>query len=143
MKQIYKDALLSGRKECKPELTLNKTSRKAQMEWEASHNLVTDDYEAIHAYGAETGKMIGRTIDTIRANVVEAGASYAQQFMLKKRLQVFGEEGETTAKSDLLQQYQHSCFIPIDPSTLTKKKRKCTMISLMLLIQKTNGNVKG
>ena len=148
-KKTYKEALMTrsklnpGGKRAQRRLKGNDESAKAHKLWEECHNLVTEEYQEVHEYSEETGKVIARTIDNIRANILERGASHAQQYMLKKGLAIFGAEGEAAAKGELLQQHQRVCFTPIDPSKLTKQERKRAMISLMLLTKKASGEIKG
>ena len=69
------------------------------------------------------------------------GESQAQQYMLENGLKGFGTERENVAKGELLQQHQRVCFTPINPSKFSNVERRQAMISLMLLTQKTNGDV--
>ena len=89
-KKTYKEALMTksklnpGSKKARRKLKSNDDSTKVHKLWETCHNLITKEYQEVHEYSEETGKVIARTIDNIRANILELGASHAQQYMLKK-----------------------------------------------------------
>ena len=84
-----------------------------------------------------------RTIGSLRENIVHSASCYAQQFMLRKGLKLFGEKGKSAAMTKLLQQHQRTCFEPIHIHEMTLSKRRRSMISLMLLTEKLYGRVKG
>jgi regulator of RNase E activity RraB len=71
------------------------------------------------------------------------GASYAQQYLLKKGLQKFGKKGSETITKELDQLHKRSCFVPVDVFKLTSGEKKKVQHALMLLAEKRDGSFKG
>ena len=69
--------------------------------------------------------------------------SFAQQYILKKGLEIFKEQGKAAALKELGQLHDRACFTPIDVSTLTPEERRKCVDALMFLSQKRDGTVKG
>ena len=77
------------------------------------------------------------------SQVTIAGASYAQQYSLKKGLQKFGVKGSDAVTKELDQLHKRNCFAPVDVSKLTVGEKKKAQYALMLLTEKRDGSVKG
>ena len=71
------------------------------------------------------------------------GASYAQQYSMKKGLQKFGKKGSEAITKELDQLHKRHCFVPVDVSKLTSGEKKKAQHALMLLMEKRDGSVKG
>ena len=74
---------------------------------EMCHNLVTQVVkdENRNEYTDRTVKVIARSMDEIRNNVLRDGSSFAQQYYLKKGLDKFGDAGRKAAMKELDQLY--------------------------------------
>ena len=71
-------------------------------------------------------------------------SSHAIQYFLKRGLKEFGNKaGKKASKAELLQMHQRVCFIPTLISELMPDEHRKAMLSLMILSQKKNGDVKG
>ena len=70
-------------------------------------------------------------------------ACFGQQHQLAKGLKLFGEKGEEAARAELRQLVQRHCYTPVDISTLTESELKKAQRTMMLLSQKSSGEVKG
>ena len=73
----------------------------------------------------------------IRNKTMERGASFAQQYPLKKGLQVFGEAGKVAALKEVDQLYKRSCLTPINVKDFSNRERRKAQFAIMLLTQKT------
>jgi len=58
-------------------------------------------------------------------------------------LKKFGEKGSEAASKELDQLHQRNCFTPIDVQDLSPSEKQKAMNSLMFLIEKRDGTVKG
>ena len=71
------------------------------------------------------------------------GASFAQQYILKKGLKVFGKRGHEASKKELDQLHRRNCFTPISVAKLLQTKRKKAMEALLFLTEKRDQTIKG
>ena len=112
---------------------------------EKIHNLRVNDIfgDRKAEYSRETGKVIARHIHHIRNLIVRKETSHATQYMLKKGLKIFGEDGVKASKAELTQMHQRICFKPELVKNLTPMERKRAMRGLMILRQKKDGTTKG
>ena len=69
--------------------------------------------------------------------------SFVQQYGLGKGIQKFGMKGKEAAISEMKQLHDRVVFTPIDVSQLTQKEKDEAMESLMFLVEKRDGRVKG
>jgi hypothetical protein len=65
-----------------------------------------------------------------------------KQYGLKSGLRLFGNKGEAAIRKELTQFHTLKCFVPKDPSTLTREERRIALSSLMFLTEKRDGEVK-
>ena len=68
---------------------------------------------------------------------------FGQQHTFEKGLKIFGSKGKEAAVTELDQLHRRVCFTPVDVSTLTEEERIKAQLAIMLLTQKSNGDVKG
>jgi hypothetical protein len=71
------------------------------------------------------------------------GVSFAQQYLLKKGLQKFGESGYKAANKEVDQLHKRNCFSPMDLSTLTPGEKRKAMEALLFLTEKHDKTIKG
>ena len=82
-------------------------------------------------------RIIANVMVDIRNKTMESGASFAQQYPLKKGLKVFGEAGKVAALKEVDQLYKRSCFTPINVKDLSNRERRKAQVAIMLLTKKT------
>ena len=75
-------------------------------------------------------------MDDINHRVMTCGASFAQQFLLHKGLQVFGEHGHETATKEMDKLHRRNCFTLISVKDMTPTERRKAMGALMFLTVK-------
>ena len=75
--------------------------------------------------------------------VLIQGASYAQQYSMKKGLQKIGKKRSEAITKELDQLHKRRCFVPVDVSKLTCGEKQKAQHALMLLTEKRDGSVKG
>ena len=112
---------------------------------EMCHNLVTQVVkdENRNEYTDRTVKVIARSMDEIRNNVLRDGSSFAQQYYLKKGLDKFGDAGRKAAMKELDQLYRRNCFEPISIKEMSGKERARAQETLLFLTEKRDGTIKG
>jgi hypothetical protein len=112
---------------------------------ELLHNLFmqsTSDENKIE-YSETMAMVAARVIVEIQHRASTKGVSFAQQYLLKKGLQKFGERGEAAALKEMDQLHQRKCFSPLDVSKLTPDERAKAQEALMFLTEKRDGTIKG
>ena len=111
---------------------------------EQCHNLCHDEEPGNVIEYTQLTAMVAATIicDTNQRATIE-GASFGQQYMLKKGLKKFGEAGSKAASKELDQLIKRGCFAPEDVSNLTESEKRKAQDGLMLLTEKRDGSVKG
>ena len=118
-------------------------------ELEMVHNLIANDLKELwtEEYEEHLALMIGRVIVGINQGVQQKSGgikeSFAQQYILKKGMEIFKKDGEAAAYKELEQLHNRACFTPIDVSTLSPTERKKCVDALMFLSEKRDGTVKG
>jgi hypothetical protein len=105
------------------------------------HQTNRDD-ERYYEYEEDIVVVAARTIESLNHEVSQKGATFSQQYILKKGIKKFGKKGEKAAAEELDQPQRRNCFNPIDVSTLTPSKKKA-MESLLFLTEKRDGRIKG
>ena len=110
-----------------------------------SHNILTQgiDRNKMLEYDEVSGILTARFINELRNKVDKHGASFAQQYMLKKGLKVFGESGKKAASKELDQLHQRSCFAPKHVKEMTDSERRKAQEALMFLTEKRDKSIKG
>jgi len=111
---------------------------------EQCHNLCHDEEPGKVIEYTQITAMVAATIicDTNQRATVE-GASFGQQYMLKKGLKKFGDAGSAAASKELDQLIKRGCFAPEDVSNLSESEKRKAQDGLMLLTEKRDGSVKG
>lgn len=112
---------------------------------EICHNLIGQsiDKERVKEYDYDMAKFLARTMSNFREQTLVKGASYAQQFILKKGLKVLGDRGKVAATSEMDQLYQRNCFEPILVSKMSPSERRKAQEAFMFLTEKRDGSIKG
>jgi hypothetical protein len=113
---------------------------------EYCHNLVAQvkpDEDKIIEYGSNKAMLIARFIQDITMNVNKHGASFAQQYMLQKRLKVSGRKGHDASMKEINQLHKRKCFEPLKVKEMKPSERKKAQIALMFLTEKRDKSVKG
>jgi hypothetical protein len=111
---------------------------------EQCHNLISESEKTKTIEYTEKMAIVATTVITeIQTKVNEQGASFAQQYILQKGLQKFGEQGAQAASKELDQLHKRNCFTPVDVSKLTATEKKKAMEALMFLTEKRDGTIKG
>ena len=75
-------------------------------------------------YGWNAAQVAAKFMVETHDKVLIQGASYAQQYSLKKGLQKFGKKGSEAITKELDQLHKRSCFVPVDVSKLTSGEKK-------------------
>jgi len=106
---------------------------------EHEYNLFTQSLDSNKKleYSDITMRIIANVMVDIRSKTMERGASFVQQYPLKKGLKVFGEAGIEAALKEVDQLYKRSCFTPINVKDLSNRERRKAQVAIMLLTQKT------
>ena len=115
-----------------------------QMEY--CHNLISqvkpDDSQNME-YGTSHAMVIARLIQDITMKVMAHGASFGQQFILQKGLNIFGKRGHEASKKEIDQLHRRTCFALLNVKDMSTSERKKAQLALMFLTEKRDKNVKG
>ncbi len=65
-----------------------------------------------------------------------------KQYSLKAGLKAFMNRGKEAVTKELTQFHTLKCFMPRDPSTLSRDERRNALTSLMFLTEKCTGEIK-
>ena len=147
-KESEVEGVRSSKRNVRPPQQYNPTTGgsylQALKKTERIHNIRINDILGSRTaeYGLDTGKVIARNIHHLRNEIFRQETSYATQYMLKRGLKVFGEQGVVASKAELTQMHQRVCFKPELIKNLSELERKCTMKGLMILTQKRDGKQK-
>jgi hypothetical protein len=68
---------------------------------------------------------------------------FSQQYILQKGLKKFGQRGKQAASDEMDQLHKRNCFNPVDVSTMTTSEKQKAMESLLFLIERREGRIKG
>jgi hypothetical protein len=114
------------------------------MQLEYCHNLIaqTKPNES-KEYNPSDAMLMARLINDLNINIMEKGASFAQQYLLNKVIKVFGQRGCDASKKEMDQLHRRSCFTPISVAEMTPTERRKAQQALMFLGEKRDGTVKG
>ena len=114
---------------------------------EYCHNLITQTKPTKNEYREynpeSEGMLMARLITDISNRVTTVGASFAQQYLLKKGLKVFGQQGHQASYKEIDQLHRRSCFTPVSIKEMSSAERKKAQQALMFLTEKRDGSVKG
>jgi hypothetical protein len=94
-------------------------------------------------YGSNQAMLYARFIQDITRNVSEHEASFTQQYILQKGLQVFGNKGHEASKKEIVQLHRRTCFAPLKVKEMKPSERKKAQMVLMFLTEKRDKSVKG
>jgi hypothetical protein len=117
-----------------------------QFELENCHNLMVDARNGNNRmieYDLEGAMIAAEWIVEINNKATVQGASFAQQYMLKRGIKKYGERGSEAAMKELDQLHQRNCFTPIDINKLTPSEKRKAQEALMFLTKKHDGKIKG
>jgi hypothetical protein len=87
--------------------------------------------------------LIARFIKDITMNVNKHGASFTQQYMLQKGLQVVGNTGHEASMKEIDQLHKRTCFAPLKVKEMKPSKQKKAQKTLMFLTEKRVKSMKG
>ena len=74
---------------------------------------------------------------------MQKGMQFVQTYSLKKGLTKFGQKGYDAAMGEMRQLHERTCFKPINVSNLTHVERRRALESLIFLVEKRDGRIKG
>jgi Reverse transcriptase (RNA-dependent DNA polymerase) len=99
------------------------------------------------SYTIETAQVIAKTMHYIN-NMVHTtknnkSYSFATTFSLKKGLKKFGKKGYDAAFGEIKQLHDRIVFQPINVNNLSPLERKRALESLIFLVEKRDGRIKG
>ena len=132
-----------NKKECKQGPGYNNVEKPSELEM--CHNLISQvkGNDGDCEYAAELAMVIARSMVDINEGTTIKGASFGQQYMLKKGLKVFGDKGSQATSKELDQLHKRNCFTPIAIADLTQSEKRKAMEALMFLTEKRDKTVKG
>ena len=124
----------------------NGKSQAKELQWlEMKHNLFmqTTAMENKEMHTDTVAMVAARLMVETQARCSTQGVQFAQQHLMHKGLQKFGEKGEAGALKEMDQLHRRTCFTPMDVSTLTPEERAKAQEALLFLTEKRDGTIKG
>jgi len=97
-------------------------------------------------YSIESAKVITKVIGHYNAVLLDnthKHHSFVETFSLKRGIKVFGQRGKDAANKEMKQLHDRTVFAPIDVSKLTPLEKRRAMESLIFLVEKRDGTIKG
>ena len=88
------------------------------MQLEHCQNLITKtkpNASQSKEYNPSDAMLMARLINDLNTNIIEEGASSAQQYLLNKGIEVFGQKGRNASIKEMDQLHRQNCFTPISP----------------------------
>ena len=82
-------------------------------------------------------------MDDEDAMIYVLGVVLVHWFSLNKGLKEFGDRYKEATMKELTQIHDMDTYWPLDASTLTREQRKRALSSLLFLVEKKNGDIKG
>ena len=113
---------------------------------EYCHNLVSQtkpDRDQTLEYTQGQAMLIARLMKDISTQVSIHGASFAQQYLLKQGLKVFGQRGQRASMKEIDQLHKRTCFAPLSVKEMTSTERRKAQLALMFLTEKRDESIKG
>jgi hypothetical protein len=113
---------------------------------EYCHNLIAQtkpDESQIEVYDPSDAMLVTRLIDDLNNKITTQGASFAQQYLIKKGLKVFGHEGRNAAVKEMDQLYRRNCFTPVSIAEMSPIERRKAQQAIMFLTEKRDKSIKG
>lgn len=124
-----------------------RTSRPPTKLTLAQHHLHTQAHDNCEEYSIETARVIAITMCHMAEMLVNPKGKTAHQFVqsysLMKGLKKFGQKGREAAYKEMKQLHERVVFKPIKVAELTEQERRRAMESLIFLVEKRDGTVKG
>jgi hypothetical protein len=93
-------------------------------------------------YSHDIAIVAARTIENLIHEVTQKGAAFIQQYILQKGVKKFGARGRKAASDEFDKLHKMNCFSLV-VSKMTSSEKKKAMESLMFLIEKRDGRIKG
>ena len=106
------------------------------------HNLVTQTTEKTE-YSTQEATVMAIFINKMNNQDVKKRMSFLETYSLKQGIRKFGEKGYNAAFAEMLQLHQRKCFRPIGIATMSSREKKRALESLIFLVEKRDGRVKG
>ena len=111
------------------------------------HHLHTQAYESPEEYSTESARVIAMTMcrmnDIYLSPHNKRAMQFVQSYSLMKGLKKFGQKGRDAAYKEMKQLHDRVVFKPIRVEDLTEMEKQRAMESLIFLIEKRDGTVKG
>jgi hypothetical protein len=85
---------------------------------------------------------MARLIYDLNTKIFREGASFAQQYLLNKGLNIFGQKGWDASKKEMDQLHRQWCFTPILIAAMTQIERRKAQQALLFLGEKWDGTIK-
>ena len=115
-------------------------------ELEQHHNIEVIDKRQNKEYNPLLAEIIGQAIVRINeifsqntSNVVNV---FGQQYIFKKGLKEFKQDGVKATTKEVKQLHTRNCFTPVHIKGLTPEERKKAQHALLFLSEKTDGSIK-
>ena len=86
--------------------------------------------------------LMARLINDCSTKVTEKGACFAQQYLLKKGIKIFGQRGRATSVKEMNQLRHQSCFTPIYVAGMTPIKQRKAEQAVVFLGEKNDRSEK-
>ena len=109
---------------------------------EQVHNIVTQTAKK-DEYTEEEAVVMAIFINEMNNQTTERKKSFLETYSLKQGIKKFGEKGYNAAFGEMLQLHQRKCFKPVGISEMTNREKKRALESLIFLVEKRDGRVKG
>ena len=106
------------------------------------HNIVSQTAEK-EEYTEEEAVIMAIFINEMNNQTTEIKKSFLETYSLKQGIKKFGEKGYNAAFGEMLQLHQIKCFRPVGVSEMTNWEKKRALESLIFLVEKRDGRVKG
>jgi hypothetical protein len=96
-------------------------------------------------YSLDAAKVIAKCINALnyRHVKVRKKVSFVESYSLKAGIKKFREKGKAAAMKEMQQLHDREVFAPIKVEDLTESERKKAMESLIFLVEKRDGTIKG
>jgi hypothetical protein len=111
------------------------------------HQLFTQAHHTREEYSMESARVIAMAICRMNDMILNPQSDkewqFVQSYSLMKGLKKFGGEGRQAAYKEMKQLHDRVVFKPIKVSELTEQEKRRAMESLIFLVQKRDGSVKG
>jgi hypothetical protein len=124
-----------------------RTSRPPTKLTLAQHHLHTQAHNKCEEYSIETARVIAMTMCHMAEMLLNPKGKTAHQFVqsysLMKGLKKFGRKGREAAYKEMKQLHERVVFKPIKVAELTEQEKRRAMESLIFLVEKRDGTIKG